>query len=200
MSHNSPNPRSEYPNYTHMSAKDHFVGASSTILDLAKELSALIPNAGPLSQVLGITGQLFAIVNQVKTNEGDCVFLVERILRFLKDIATQCERLNAPIGVGSPTDALLKDLISIDLIKTDAKDWQAFSFWRALSHRDTIKDAILNHKTNLEDCFRSFTVSFTRSCLMPLSFSRSSLRTDGNASANWSSSRQPGQSEHHTGW
>ncbi|KZP07335.1 hypothetical protein FIBSPDRAFT_288436 [Athelia psychrophila] len=112
MPHNSPDPRSAYPDYTLMDTWDHIVGASSTIITLVKEVSDLIPNAGPLSQVLGITGQLFAIVNQVKANEGDCVFLVERILRFLKEIAEQCERFNAPIRASSPTGALLKELES----------------------------------------------------------------------------------------
>ncbi|KZP21504.1 hypothetical protein FIBSPDRAFT_931554 [Athelia psychrophila] len=110
MPHNSPDPR--YRDYTRMDTWDHVVGASSTIVTLAKEVSGLIPNAGPLSQVLGITGQLFAIVNQVKANQEDCVFLVERILGFLKGIAGQCKRFNAPIHAGSPTDELLKDLES----------------------------------------------------------------------------------------
>ncbi|KZP10028.1 hypothetical protein FIBSPDRAFT_991841 [Athelia psychrophila] len=46
---NSPDPRSEYADYFHMSVKDHFLGASSTIVTLVKEVSDLIPNAGPLS-------------------------------------------------------------------------------------------------------------------------------------------------------
>ncbi|KZP07030.1 hypothetical protein FIBSPDRAFT_898372 [Athelia psychrophila] len=109
MSHNSSDPRSEYANYPHMSVKNHFLGASSTIVTLVKEVSDLIPNVGPLSQVLGITGELFAIIKQVEANAGDCVFLVERILRFLKDIAEQCKE--APIRAGSPNDVLLKKLI-----------------------------------------------------------------------------------------
>lgn len=112
MSHNSPDPRSEYDDYTHMSRTDHFIGASSTIVDLVKEVSDLIPNAGPLSQVLGITGQLFTIINQIKANKDDCMFLVERILRFLKDIAEECKQLDPPIRAGSRTASRLNDLIS----------------------------------------------------------------------------------------
>lgn len=112
MTPDSPDPLSEYADYSHMSVKDHFLSASSTIVTLVKEISDLIPNAGPLSQVLGITAQLFTIINQIKTNKDDCVFLVERILRFLKDIAEECKRLDAPIGVGTPTAARLNNLIS----------------------------------------------------------------------------------------
>ncbi|KZP29714.1 hypothetical protein FIBSPDRAFT_926871, partial [Athelia psychrophila] len=159
MTPKSPDPRPEYGDYTHMSVKDHFLGASQTIATLVKEVSDLIPNAGPLSQVLGLTGQLFIIVNQIKTNKEGCAFLVERILRFLKSIAKECKRLDAPIRVGSPTAARLKDLISnIDLIKEDVEKWKASSLWDALWYRDAVKDAISKHTTNLEDCFSSFTV------------------------------------------
>ena len=111
MAHNSTHPRAEYADYTHMSFLDHVIDASSTIVTLFKELSDLIPNAGPLSQVLGITGQLFEIVDQIKTNKESCEFLVERILRFLKGIAEECRRLNKPIPAGSSTAARLDDLI-----------------------------------------------------------------------------------------
>lgn len=112
MLHNSPDPRTEYGDYAHMSRTDHFIGASSTIVDLVKEVSEIIPNAGPLSQVLGITGQLFTIINQIRSNKDDCMFLVERILRFLKDIAEECKQLDAPIKAGSRTALRLDDLIS----------------------------------------------------------------------------------------
>lgn len=109
---NSPDPQSEYGDYTHMSPTDHFIGASSTIVDLVKEVSDLIPNAGPLSQVLGIVGQLFTIINQIKANKDDCMFLVERILSFLKLIAEECKQLEAPIRAGSRLALRLHDLIS----------------------------------------------------------------------------------------
>ena len=112
MAHNSTDPRAEYADYTHMSFLDHATDASSTIVTLFKEVSDLIPNAGPLSQVLGITGQLFEIVDQIKTNKEGCEFLVERILRFLKSIAEACKRLKTPIPAGSPTADTLNDLIS----------------------------------------------------------------------------------------
>ncbi|KZP29708.1 hypothetical protein FIBSPDRAFT_926867, partial [Athelia psychrophila] len=157
MTSKSPDPRPEYGNYTHMSVKDHFLGASQTIVTLVKEVSDLIPNAGPLAQVLGITGAVFEIINQIKTNKDDCVLLVERILRFLKDMAEECKLLDAPIVDGSATARRLDNLISkIDLIKKDAETWQESSRWDALWHRDTLKDALLKHNTNLTDCFHAF--------------------------------------------
>ena len=114
MTSKSPDPRLEYGDYTHMDATDHFLGASQTLVTLVKEVADLIPHAGPLSKVLGLTGQLFVIINQIRTNKDDCVFLVERILHFLKDIAVEYKRLeaHAPIRAGSPTAVRLNDFVS----------------------------------------------------------------------------------------
>ncbi|KAF7966867.1 hypothetical protein HWV62_36675, partial [Athelia sp. TMB] len=79
-------PRTDLP---HMSVQDHLISGSSLILSLFKEVSELIPNAGPLSQVLGVTTRLFEIVDQIKTNKEGCEHLVERILGFLKAIAEE---------------------------------------------------------------------------------------------------------------
>lgn len=111
MLHNLPDPWSEYGNYTHMIRTDHFISTTSTFVDLVKEVSDLIPNSGTLSQVLGITGQLFTIINQIKTNKDNCMFLVERILRFLKDIAEECKQLDPPIRASSRAALWLYDLI-----------------------------------------------------------------------------------------
>lgn len=110
MAHPQPDPQSQYADYTYMSVQDHFLSASTTIVTLAQGMSDLIPNAGPLSQVLSITAQLFAIIDEIKTNKDSCEFLVERILRFLKEIAEECK--NKPIQADSPTGKRLKNLVS----------------------------------------------------------------------------------------
>lgn len=102
----------EYPDYTHTSVQDRFLGASLAVVTLAKGLSGLIPAAGPLSHVLGVTIQLFDIIKQVKTNRDSCEFLVERILRLLKGITLECKRLNMPMDAGSPTAERLRELVS----------------------------------------------------------------------------------------
>ena len=95
-----------------MSVQDHLVSGSSLIVSLFKEVSDLIPNTGPLSQVLGITSQLFEIVDQIQTNKEGCEHLIERILGFLKDITEDRNQLNVPIPAGSPTEKRLYTLIS----------------------------------------------------------------------------------------
>jgi hypothetical protein len=161
-----------------MDVTDHVLGASSTIVTLLKEVSDLIPNAGPLSQVLGITNQLFGIVNQIRDNKDACEFLVERILRFMKDLMEECARLKVPIEDGTPMEARLRNLYSrvtfprlslvvvsygpprkIEAIKSDAETWINIPRWKKVLSRDAIKTAVSRHEKNLEDCFRSFTVS-----------------------------------------
>jgi hypothetical protein len=99
-------------NYARMDVTDHIIGASSIIVTLLKEVSDLIPNAGPLSQVLGITKELIAIINQMRDNKDACEFLVERVLRFLKDLMEECARLKVPIGDDTPMAARLQKLYS----------------------------------------------------------------------------------------
>ncbi|KAF7967295.1 hypothetical protein HWV62_34777 [Athelia sp. TMB] len=173
MARSSTDPRAEYPDYMHTSSLDHAVNASSTIIALFQEVSDLTPNAGPLSQVLGITGQLLDIVKQIKTNKESCEFLVDRILRFLRSIAKACKHLTAPITAGSPTAETLNDLIStvnqslikqtliskIVQIKTDAEAWLARSLWDNFWYRGPMKDAIEKHDKNLNDCLSLFLVS-----------------------------------------
>ena len=95
-----------------MDVKDHVLSGSSTIVTLFKQVSDLIPNAGPLSQVLGITKELIGIINQIRDSRDGCEFLVERILRFMKDLIGECARLNEPIRDGTPMAQRLYDLMS----------------------------------------------------------------------------------------
>jgi hypothetical protein len=92
-----------------MGVADYAVGAASTITTLFKEVSDLIPNAGPLANVLGVTKELMAIINQIQDNKEQCSFLVERILFFLKDLPKESARPNGP---GSPTADRLNKLAS----------------------------------------------------------------------------------------
>ncbi|KAF7977235.1 hypothetical protein HWV62_4337 [Athelia sp. TMB] len=159
MANNSSDPRTRYADYTHMSVQDHLVSGSSLIVSLFKEVSDLIPNAGPLSQVLGVTSQLFEIVDQIKTNKEGCEHLVERILGFLKDIAEERNRLNVPIPASSSTGKRLYTLISkIEMIAKDAETWKTASRWDAFWYRDTVEAAIAKHERNLEASFSSFMV------------------------------------------
>ena len=95
-----------------MDAVDHVLGGTSTIVALLKDLSRLIPQAGPLAQVLGVTKELIAIINQMRDNGAGCSHLAERILKFLKDLSEESARLNEPIRDGSPTALRLMKLES----------------------------------------------------------------------------------------
>jgi len=91
---------------------DHALSAASTITTLLKEVSNLIPNAGPLTNVLGVTKELITIINQMRDNNEQCSFLIKRILDFLKILSKETERLNEPIRDGSPTADRLNELVS----------------------------------------------------------------------------------------
>ena len=95
-----------------MDAVDHVLGGSSTIVGLLKDLSRLIPQAGPLAHVLGVTKELIAIINQMRDNGAGCSHLAERILKFLKKLSEEIVRLNEPIRDGSPTALRLMKLES----------------------------------------------------------------------------------------
>jgi len=95
-----------------MDAVDHVLGGTSTIVGLLKDLSSLIPQAGPLAQVLGVTKELVTIINQMRDNGAGCSHLAERILKFLKDLSEESARLNEPIRDGSPTALRLMKLES----------------------------------------------------------------------------------------
>jgi hypothetical protein len=180
---NTPPPEPRYPDYARMNVTDHVLGASSTVVTLLNDVSALIPHAGPLSQVLGITNQLIGIIGQIRDNKDACEFLVERILRFMKGLMEECARLKVPIGYGTPMEARLRDLYSqvtfprlslvvvsyrlsrkIEAIKSDAETWITLPRWKKVWSKDAIKTAVSRHEKNLEDCFRSFTVSGHSCC------------------------------------
>jgi len=167
----------EYANYTQMDVKDHLLSRSLTIVTLFKEVSGLIPHAGPLSQALGLTKELIGVINQIRDNRASCEFLVERILRFMKKLIEECSRINEPIRDGTPMASRLYDLMSwvefpefssfvsyrcsrhIQAIKDDAEAWKAESLRHRFWYRGPIKTAVSNHQKNLDDCFHSFTVS-----------------------------------------
>ena len=94
-----------------MDVQDHILSGSLTIATLLKEVSGLVPNAGPLSQVLGVTKELIGVINQIRDNRDSCEFLVERILRFMKTLIEECARLNEPIQEGTPMAQRLHHLM-----------------------------------------------------------------------------------------
>jgi hypothetical protein len=48
------------------------------------EVANLIPNTGPLAQVLDHTKDLIAVISDKHDNKDDLEYLVQRVLRFLK--------------------------------------------------------------------------------------------------------------------
>jgi hypothetical protein len=99
-----------YADYTYMSVADHVVTGAQTIVNLFRDVSTLVPNAGPLQQVMSVTGQLISIVKEIRDNKEDCEHLIERILLFVKNLAKECSQLNVPILHGTPTAARLYTL------------------------------------------------------------------------------------------
>lgn len=94
-----------------MNAVDHVLGGTSTIVALLKDVARLVPNAGPLAQILGVTKELITIISQMRDNKDGCLHLAERILLFLKNISEETARLNLPIREGSPTALRLDELV-----------------------------------------------------------------------------------------
>ncbi|KAG6844681.1 hypothetical protein H0H87_004721 [Tephrocybe sp. NHM501043] len=125
-------------------ASDHALGAASTAPTLIKEVSSIIPHTGPLASALGVTKELISIVNQMRENKDQCLFLVERILRILRDVAKESARLKDPIRYGSPAADRLNKLISaIKEIKKDAEAWKNISGLDRFWSRDKIKPLYL---------------------------------------------------------
>jgi hypothetical protein len=94
-----------YADYAHMSKTDHAIAATQTVITLFKEVSSLVPHAGPLQQVLGITGQLITIINDVREFKDECENLIRRILGVVKILVEDVLRLSAPMLHGTPTAA-----------------------------------------------------------------------------------------------
>ena len=93
-----------------MGLTDHIISGASTIATLVKEVSEVIPHASPLAPILGVTKELVAIINQMRDNQDGCVDLAERILRFLKGLSEESQRLNEPMHDGTPTALRLSEL------------------------------------------------------------------------------------------
>lgn len=102
----------DYVDYAHMSSSDHFLSGSLTITTLFKDISSIVPHAGPLTQVLGLIKELIVVVTEMRDNQEACNRLIERILRFLKNIVYEAARLNVPLQEGTATAARLKALSS----------------------------------------------------------------------------------------
>lgn len=101
-----------FNNSIHMGATDHTLGAAFIVTALLKDVSKLIPIASPLASVLGITKELLNIINQMRVNHDECLFLVERILRFLKHLYEESVLISVPIQDDSHTVSRLKKLVS----------------------------------------------------------------------------------------
>lgn len=97
--------RFSYTDYTRMDLSDHVISGSLTIVTLFKDVSALIPHAGPLTQVMGVTKELISVINEMKDNKDGCEYLVERVLLFVKNLIEEMTRMNVPLRDGTPTAA-----------------------------------------------------------------------------------------------
>lgn len=87
----------KYSDYTRTSAADKALTTSTLIVTLFQDVADLVPNAGPLSQILGVTKDVMAMVTQMRDNKSDCDYLIERILRILWKIAMEVSTLNIPL-------------------------------------------------------------------------------------------------------
>ena len=70
-------------------AADHAFSTVFTITMLHKKLSNLIPNAGPVANVLGVTKELIDIIEKTWDNKEQWSLLVEHILHFLKNLSEE---------------------------------------------------------------------------------------------------------------
>jgi hypothetical protein len=90
---------------------DHIIGGSLTIVTLFKDVASLIPHAGPLSQILGVTRHLILVVNEMRSNRNGCEELVQRVLLFMRNLVEDLSRANVPLQDGTPTAARLYALL-----------------------------------------------------------------------------------------
>lgn len=102
---------SQYTEFTREKLSDQILSGSLTIVTLFKEIANVIPNAGPLAQILGVTKELILVINEMKDNKEGCEDLVERILKFVKNLADELKRMNVPLYDGTPTAARLYALL-----------------------------------------------------------------------------------------
>jgi hypothetical protein len=101
-----------YADYTHVDVAGHIIGGSLMVVTMFKAVSSLIPQAGPLPQILGVTKDLIAVINQMRDNKGACKHLVQRIISHMRNIITELTRMNVPLKAGSATAARLHILLS----------------------------------------------------------------------------------------
>jgi hypothetical protein len=106
-----------YRDYAHTTVIDHTLTESTTILALLKSIVTIIPHAGPLlSGVFGITLTLIGIVNQIRDSRDDCNHLIERILRFLKNLLEESQQTSTRVENGTPTAVRVFNLLEYVII------------------------------------------------------------------------------------
>jgi hypothetical protein len=101
----------EYADYTDEDPAGRILGGVLTIVELFQTVTNLIPHAGPLAQILCVTKELIIAINQMQDNKDDCKHLVERIIRYMKNIIEELSRMNAPLVAGTPTAGRLYVLL-----------------------------------------------------------------------------------------
>ena len=103
----SPTPPTTYTDPTSTTLPERILDGSLTIITLFKEIAIIIPHAGPLAGVLGVTKELILVINEMRDNRSGCIDLVERILCFVRHLAEELVRMNIPVQEGTPTAARL---------------------------------------------------------------------------------------------
>lgn len=94
-------------NYMDVGIADHVISGSLMVVTLFKAVASLIPQAGPLPQILGTTKDLICVINQMRANKDGCKHLVQRIISYIKNIIDELTRMNVPLRPDSPTAARL---------------------------------------------------------------------------------------------
>lgn len=98
-------------NSTHMGFSDHVRNGSLTLVTLFKDASALVPHAGPLSQILGVTKELIVMFNDMKDNKDGCSHIVRRVLHFVKSFSEELDRMKISVREGTGTASRLYILL-----------------------------------------------------------------------------------------
>jgi hypothetical protein len=100
-----------YLDYITEDTATQVISGSLLIATLLKDVSNLIPHAGPLAHVFGATKELLTIVNDMRDNKDRCEHLIERILRFIQSLVEELSRMNVPLQDGTSTAARLYALL-----------------------------------------------------------------------------------------
>jgi hypothetical protein len=101
----------QYLDYITEDTATQVISGSLLIATLLKDVSNLIPHAGPLAHVFGATKELLTIVNDMRDNKDRCEHLIERILRFIQSLVEELSRMNVPLQDGTSTAARLYALL-----------------------------------------------------------------------------------------